>query len=77
MRFSKFLQGDEFGLISNSSMFGKYLVAKESLLRDSMKSPLRGGKGEWSVTVKFSIPVRDCNMLAASWVTVTLKVQEV
>jgi hypothetical protein len=74
---SKFLQGDEFGLISsNSSMFGRYLVVQESPLRDSMKSPLRGGKGEWSVTMKLSIPVRDCNMLVASWVTVTLKMQE-
>jgi hypothetical protein len=78
MRFSKFLQGDEFGLISsNSSMFGRYSVAEESPLKDSMKSPLRGGKGEWSITVRFSIPVRAYNMLAASWVTVTLKVQEV
>jgi len=78
MRFSKILQGDEFGLISsNSSMFGRYLVAEESLLKDSVKSPLRGGKGEWSIIVRFSIPVRDCNMLAASWVIMTLKVQEV
>ncbi len=58
-------------------MFGKYLVAEEFPLRDSVKSPLKGGKGEWFVTMRFSIPVRDCNMLAASWVTVTLKVQEV
>jgi hypothetical protein len=78
MRFSKFLQGDEFGLISsNSSMFGRYSVAEESPLKDSVKSPLRGGKGEWSVTMKSSIPVHDCNMLAASWFTMTLKVQEV
>jgi hypothetical protein len=78
MRFSEFLQGDEFGLISsNSSMVGRYSVAEESPLRDSVKSPLRGGKGEWSITVRFSIPVRDCNMLAASWVKMTLKVQEV
>jgi hypothetical protein len=72
MRFSKFLQGDEFGLISsNSSMFGKYSIVEESPLKDLVKSPLRGGKGEWF------IPVCDCNMLAASWVIVTLKVQEV
>jgi hypothetical protein len=78
MRFSKFLQGDEFGLISsNSSMFGRYSVTQESPLRDSVKYHFRGGKAEWSVTVRFSIPVRDCNMLAASWVTMTLKVQEV
>jgi hypothetical protein len=77
MCFTKFLQGDEFGLISsNSSMFGRYLVVEESLLRDSVKSPLKGGKGEWSITVRFSIPVHDCNMLVASWVTMTLKVQE-
>jgi hypothetical protein len=38
---------------------------------------LTGGKGEWLVTVRFSIPMRDYNMLAASWVTVTLKVLEV
>jgi hypothetical protein len=44
MRFSKFLQGDEFGLISsNSSMFGRYSVAEESPLKDSVKSPLKGG----------------------------------
>jgi hypothetical protein len=78
MRFSKFLQGDEFGLISsNSSMFGRYSVAEESPLRDSVKSPLRGGKGEWFVIVRFSIAVRDCNMLAVSLVIVTLEVQEV
>jgi hypothetical protein len=78
MCFSKFLQGDEFGLISsNFSMFGRYSVAEESPLRDSVKSPLRGGgKGKWSLTVRFSIPVRDNNMLAASWVTMTLKVKE-
>ncbi|CAK9236595.1 unnamed protein product [Sphagnum troendelagicum] len=62
MRFSEFLQGDEFGLIS--SMVGRYSVAEESPLRDSVKSPLKGGKGEWSITVRFSIPMRDCNMLA-------------
>jgi hypothetical protein len=78
MRFSKFLQGDEFGLISsNSSMFGRYSIVEESPLKDLVKSPLRGGKGEWSVIVRFSIPVHDCNMLAASWVIMTLKVQEV
>jgi len=70
MRFSKFLQGDEFGLISsNSSMFCRYSVIEES--------PFQGGKGEWSVTMRFSIPMRDYNMLTASWVTMTLKVQEV
>ncbi len=58
-------------------MFGRYSVAEESPLRDSVKSPLRGGQGEWSVTVRFSIPVCDYNMLAASWVTMTLKVQEI
>ncbi len=58
-------------------MFGRYSIADESPLKDSVKSPFRGGKGEWSVIVRYSIPVRDCNMLAASWVTVTLKVQEV
>jgi hypothetical protein len=45
-------KGDEFKLIScNSSMFDRYLVAEEFLLRNLVKSPLRVGKGEWSMEV--------------------------
>jgi hypothetical protein len=74
MHFSKFLQGDEFRLISsNSSMFGRYLVVEESSLKDTVKSPLGDGKGEWFIIMSFSIQVHDCNMLATSWVTMTLK----
>jgi hypothetical protein len=71
-------KGDEFGLISsNSSMFGRYSIVEEFPLGDLVKSPLRGGKGEWSITMRFFILVRDFNMLAAnSWVIVTLKVHE-
>ncbi len=57
-------------------MFGRYSVAEGSPLRDLVKSTLRNGKGEWSVTVRFSIPVCDYNMLAASWVKLLDGTQE-
>jgi len=54
-------------------MFGRYLVVEESSLKDTVKSPLGDGKGEWFIIMSFSIQVHDCNMLATSWVTMTLK----